>query len=69
VTERCYMALLARALRTVQVRTKSLSNEGHFTLEAETVSRSYIPSHCSGGTEICHMALPAHALRAVKVKL
>jgi hypothetical protein len=53
----------------VQVRLKSVSNEGHFTLEAETLLRSYLPLHCRGVTEIYHMALPAHALRAVQVTL
>jgi hypothetical protein len=52
VTEICHTALPAHALRAVKVRLKSVSNEGHFTLEAETIFRSYLPSHCSGVTEI-----------------
>jgi hypothetical protein len=46
----------------------SVSNEGHFTLEAERVL-SYLPLHCSRVTEICDVALPAHALQAVHVRL
>jgi hypothetical protein len=53
----------------VQVSLKSVSNEGHFTVEAETVFRPYLLSNCSGVNEICNMALPAHVLRAVQVRL
>jgi hypothetical protein len=66
VTEICHMAITAHALQAVQVRLKSVSNEGHFTFEAETVIRPYHPSHCCGVTEIYHMTLPAHALCAVQ---
>jgi hypothetical protein len=63
------MALPAHALRAVQVTLKSLGNERHFTLEARIFYRAYLPSHCSGVTEICLMALSAHALQAVQVRL
>jgi hypothetical protein len=63
------MTLSANALQAVHVRLISVSNEGHFTLEAETVFRPYLPSHWSGVTKICHMALPAHALLTVQVRL
>jgi hypothetical protein len=53
----------------VKVRLKWVSNEGHFTLEAERVFCPYHLSHRSGVTEICDMALPAHALQAVQVRL
>jgi hypothetical protein len=56
-------------LHAVQVRLKSVSNEGHFTLEAETVIRPYLPSHCSGVTEKFHVALSAHALQAAQFTL
>jgi hypothetical protein len=69
VTEICRTALPTQALRAVQVRLKSVSNEGHFTLEAETNFRPYLPSHCSGVTDICHLGISAHALRAVSVRL
>jgi hypothetical protein len=46
------MTLSAHALRAVKVRLKSVSNERHFTLEAETVFLPYFPSLCSGMTEI-----------------
>jgi hypothetical protein len=63
------MALPVHVLHSVKVRLKSVSNEGHFTLAAETVFRPYLPAHSSGVTEICHMVHPAHALRAVQVWL
>jgi hypothetical protein len=63
------MAFTAYALQPVEVMLKSISNEGQFTLEAETVCRPYLASHCSGVNEIRHIALPAHALRAVQVEL
>jgi hypothetical protein len=33
------MVLPAHALQTLQVRLKSVSNEGHFSVEVQTVSR------------------------------
>jgi hypothetical protein len=45
-------AIPAPALRAVQDRSKSVSNGGHFTLEAETVFIPYHASHCRGVTEI-----------------
>jgi hypothetical protein len=45
------MVLHAYALQAVQLRVKSLSNEGHFTLQAETVSRPYLPQDSSVVTE------------------
>jgi hypothetical protein len=67
MTEIFHMAFPAHALKQLSVRLASVSNDWHFTLEAETVFRPYFPSHCSGVTEMCHMALPAHALQAVQV--
>jgi hypothetical protein len=69
VTEIWHVALPAHALQAEQVRLKSVINEGHFTLEAETVFRPYLPLHCSEETEIYYMALPTHVLRAVEVRL
>jgi hypothetical protein len=37
------MVFRAHALPAVQVRLKSVSNEGHFTVEVETVSKQYLP--------------------------
>jgi hypothetical protein len=68
-TENCHMPLNVHALRAVQIRLKLVSNEGHFTPEAETVYRPYHPSHCNGVTEIGFVVLPAHALRAGAVRL
>jgi hypothetical protein len=69
VTEIWHMVHTAHALHAVQIRLKSVSNEGHFTLEGERVFGQYLPSHCHRMTGKCHMALPAHALQAVKVRL
>jgi hypothetical protein len=63
------MALSVHALQVRQVRLKSVSNQGHFTHEAERVFRLYLPSHWSGVTEIRHMVFPAHVLLAVQVRL
>jgi hypothetical protein len=64
-----YMPLVAHALRAVKDRLKSVSNEGHFTFEAETVFRPYLPVHCGGMREKCQMALPTQALKAVQDRL
>jgi hypothetical protein len=45
----------------LQVWSKSGSNEGQFTLEAETIFRPYLASHCSGLTLKSEMILPRHA--------
>jgi hypothetical protein len=63
------MAHPVHALQTVQVRLKSVSNKGHYSLEAETFSHPYLPLHCSGVTETYHVALPVHALQIVQVRL
>jgi hypothetical protein len=54
VTEILHVAFPAHALQGLQDRIKSVSNEGHFTLEAETIFRQYLPSHCSGVTKILY---------------
>jgi hypothetical protein len=45
----------------VQVSLKSVSNEGHFILQAHVVFRPYLASHIIMVTEALHMALPARA--------
>jgi hypothetical protein len=45
------MDLPAHALQAMQVRSKTVSNEGHFILGAERVFRPYFPQDCSGVTE------------------
>jgi hypothetical protein len=52
VTEIYHVELRVYVLRAVQVRLKSVNNEGHFTLQVETAFRPDIPSLCSGVTEI-----------------
>jgi hypothetical protein len=63
------MAPPRHATQRKQVWLKSGYNEGHFTLQAETVFRPYLPSHCSGVGQIYHMAHTAHVLRAVYISL
>jgi hypothetical protein len=69
VTEICHMTLLAHALKAERIMFESLTNERHFTLEAETVCRSYLPSHSIAVTENCHTALPVHSLQTLQVRL
>jgi hypothetical protein len=49
--------------RQVQVRWKSGSEEGHITLEGETV---FLSPHCSRLTQTSNMGLPRHATKAVQ---
>jgi hypothetical protein len=69
VTNICYIALRAHALQSVQVRFKSVTNEGRLTHEAKIVIRLDLPSHFYGVTEICNEALTAHASRPEQVRL
>jgi hypothetical protein len=62
------VALSVRVVKAVEVRLKSVSNGGQFTLGAETVSCPYLSSHCSRVTVTPHVAHPVHELRAVEVK-
>jgi hypothetical protein len=62
------MVLPVHALQTGQVRLKSVSNEGHFTLEVEKVFHLYLPKDFSGVTEQ-YMVLPVHMLQTVPVRL
>jgi hypothetical protein len=67
VIETSDVALPPDALQVVQVWSKSVSNEGHFTREAETVFRPYLASRWSGVSEKTQIALPALALQAQDV--
>jgi hypothetical protein len=69
VTETYDPVFCAHALQTKQVRVKSVNNEGHCTLEPQTVFRPYLPSHCIGVTDISYISFRAHALQAVLVRL
>jgi hypothetical protein len=51
----------------VQVFSKSVCNEGHFTLRAERVFPPYLASHCSRVSETSIMVLAGHGLPAVQV--
>jgi hypothetical protein len=69
VTEIRHMTLSGHVLRAEQFTLKSVSKEGHFILESETVFRPCLPCYCSRVTEIRHVALPAHMLRAWQFRL
>jgi hypothetical protein len=45
------MVYRAHAQKAVQGRLKSVSSDGHFTVEAENIFRLYLPCDCSGVTE------------------
>jgi hypothetical protein len=47
VTETSHVELAAHALQAVEVWSKSVSNEGHFTREIGTVFGPYLASHYS----------------------
>jgi predicted RNA-binding protein with PIN domain len=63
------MVLSAHALQGVKVRLESVSKEVHFTHEAETIYRPYLPQDSSVVYEKYHMVLSAHALQGVQVTL
>jgi hypothetical protein len=50
------MVLPAHALQAVQVTLKSVNNEGHFTLEAETVFRLFIKNSYTTPRRWCYSA-------------
>jgi hypothetical protein len=60
------MVIPAGAVKAVQVSTKLFGQEGHFTLGADSVSRLYLPSHCSGIIGTTQLAPPAVAIQAVE---
>jgi hypothetical protein len=59
----------AHVLQALQLRLKSVCNEGHLILEAETVFRPYLHWDYSRVTEYYHVVLPALALQAVQIAL
>jgi hypothetical protein len=66
-TETSHLPLPVQALKSVQVWSKLVSNEGHFTVKAETVFRPYLASHCRGLTVVPHLPFSAHALQTFQV--
>jgi hypothetical protein len=54
------VALPIDAPETLKVWSKSVPNEGYFTLETERVSRHYLASHCSWVTEAWNLAHSTH---------
>jgi hypothetical protein len=67
VTETSHLAPTVHSLQAVQVWSKSVINEGNFTLEAETVFPLCLASHCSGLTDTAYHPLLARGLQAVQV--
>jgi hypothetical protein len=63
------MALPAHAVRAMQIRLNSVSNEGRFTLQAETIFRPILSTHCTAVTEIRHMSPNVNQLQAVHFRL
>jgi hypothetical protein len=55
------------APQSVQVWSKSGSNEEHFIVETGTLFRRYLHCHCSRVTEKSHVALPVHAPETVQI--
>jgi hypothetical protein len=47
--------------------SKSVTNEGHFTLDAERVFDPFLAALCRRVTETTHGFLPAHGLQGVQV--
>jgi hypothetical protein len=68
VRETSHAALPAHAPLSVNISSKLVRNEGHFTLDVETVF-PYLPWDCSGVTEYYDMLLSAHGLQAVQARL
>jgi hypothetical protein len=66
-SKRSHLALPADAAQLVQVWSKSVGNERHIILDAETAFRPYVASHCCGLTEGLHLALASHALESLQV--
>jgi hypothetical protein len=62
-----FLVLPAHALLSVHVSSKSVSKEGPFTHEAETVFRRYVASHRRGVIGTSYLTLASHAPRSVAV--
>jgi hypothetical protein len=54
-------------LPALQVWLTSVFNEGHFTLEVETLFLPNIASYFSQVTETSNTAMPTHAVQTVQV--
>jgi hypothetical protein len=67
VTEKSNVPLATHALQAVEVWSKSMSNEGHYTRKSERFSRPYLASHCTGETKTSHLAIHPHAIQALQV--
>jgi hypothetical protein len=61
VTETWNLALSAHSREGVEVWSKSVFNEGYFTLEKERIFRQYLDFLCRGIPETSNFALPADA--------
>jgi hypothetical protein len=59
-----HLALPAPVLQVLQVWSKSVFSEGHFTLEVETLSLPDLTLHFRQVTETSKLIMPTHALEA-----
>jgi hypothetical protein len=60
VTQSPLVSLLSDGLERAQVWSKSVTNEGHFTLVAETAFCPYLGYHYTGATQTSYVLLPEH---------
>jgi hypothetical protein len=66
-TQTSHVALNAKAPEPAQVWSKSVSNEGHFTLLSQTVFRPYLDNHGIGANQTSLVALSTGDLQTVQV--
>jgi hypothetical protein len=59
--------LTIKVLEADPVGSKSVSNEGHFTLEDVKVFPTYLPLHISRVTDTLHFDLPTKTLHTLRV--
>jgi hypothetical protein len=69
VTATAHLALAAGVVQPVLVLSNSLRNDGHISLEADSVSSLYLASHCSVVIGTAYLALAAPAVKANLVEL
>jgi hypothetical protein len=67
VTSTAHRAILACAVQTVQVWSRSVCKKGNFTLDNVTVFPQYLPSHSSEGNSTAHRVIATCAVKDVEV--
>jgi hypothetical protein len=61
-----HVVLVPNTPQPVRVCSKSASNDGHFTLEAGTISRPHLALQCSGLSQTPHAGYPPHGTKSCK---